>query len=445
MIQQEARTLSRRAAEEIAWLREEPDWLARRRLEAWEAYEQLPYPTGLEEDWRRTPIADIVVDGVAPPGAGRSQIRRAKDLPEAIRGLWDEKAPADGLIVQHDSDTVYTRLSDQAAARGVVFTDLHTAARDQPEIVRRYLARAIPTDEWKYVALNEALWSGGVVVYVPPDAEVALPLIYALGQTAEGAASFPRVLLIADRGARVTFIQEMLSPPQAITGFASGVTEIFAEAGAQVTLVDVQRWGENVKNFSTTRAVLSRDASFSAIVLGIGSGLTKARIDASMPEPGSRAELLGLTLAGGTQHFDYSTLQDHLAHHTTSDLLFKTALQDRASLVWYGLVKVHKNASASEASQTSRNLLRSEHAKAAPIPVLEIEAYDVLRCSHAAAVGPVDEDQLFYLQARGIPAEEAEQMLVQGFFQDVLDRVPSAQLREKVARVLAAKLGLTSE
>jgi len=442
VIQQEAPTLSRRAAEEIAWLRDEPDWLVRRRVDAWETYEQTPYPTGLEEEWRRTPIADIVVDGLAPLATGRPQLRRAKDLPPAIRGVWEERAAVDGVIVQHDSDTVYTRLSDDAARRGVIVADLHTAAREHADLVRRYFSKAVPATEWKYVALNEALWAGGAFVYVPPEVEVTLPISYALGLTAEQTASFPRVLLVADRGSRVTFIQEVLSPRQPTTGFASGVTEVIAEAGAQVTVVDVQRWGENVKNFSTTRAVLARDASFSGIILGIGSALTKARVDVSMPEPGARAELLGLTLGGSTQHFDYATLQDHLAPRTVSDLLFKAALQDSASLVWYGLVKVHKDASASEASQTSRNLLRSEHAKAAPIPVLEIEAYDVLRCSHAAAVGPVDEDQLFYLQARGIPAREAEQLLVQGFFQDVLDRVPSSQLREKVAQVLAAKLGL---
>ncbi len=438
----EAQTLSRRAAEEIGWLRDEPEWLVRRRLDAWRTYEETPFPTGFEEEWRRTPISDIVVEGVAPLAPGRPAVAHPGDLPEGVRELWDEKAAAGGLVLQHDSDTVHVHLAADAAARGVIFTDLHTAAREHADLFQRYVGRAVPADEWKYTALNQALWSGGVFLYVPPDIEVELPLSYALAHTAEGVASFPRTLVIADRGAKVTFIQESLSPTLGSTGFANGVTEVFAGEGAQLTVVDVQRWGGNVKNFSTLRAVLEPQAAFTGIILGIGGLLTKSRFDISMPQPGSRGELLGLMLGSERQHFDYNTLQDHVGHHTASDLLFKAALQDEASLAWYGVVKVHKNASASEASQTSRNLLMSDRAKAAPIPVLEIEAYAVLRCSHAAAAGPVDEDQLFYLQARGIPPAEAEQMLVQGFFQDVLDRVPSEQLREKVGAVLGQKLGL---
>jgi Fe-S cluster assembly protein SufD len=134
------------------------------------------------------------------------------------------------------------------------------------------------------------------------------------------------------------------------------------------------------------------------------------------------------------------TLQDHIGARTSSDLLFKAALTDRASEVWYGTVRIQKGASMSKANQTSRNLLLSDHAKAAPIPVLEIEAFDVERCSHGATAGPVDQDQLFYLQSRGIPPKEAERLLVEAFFVPALDRIPVASLRERVAAALARKL-----
>ena len=156
---------------------------------------------------------------------------------------------------------------------------------------------------------------------------------------------------------------------------------------------------------------------------------------------GSRAELLGLSFGDGKQHFDYVTLQDHIAPRTSSDLVFKAALDDEASMVWNGTVRIQKGAGQSEANQTSRNLLLSEHAKAAPIPVLEIEAYDVLRCSHGATAGPLDEDQRFYLESRGIPPAETQQLLVEAFFREVIDRLPESVDRERIEQMVLSKIG----
>jgi Fe-S cluster assembly protein SufD len=192
-------------------------------------------------------------------------------------------------------------------------------------------------------------------------------------------------------------------------------------------------------NFKTVRAVLGRDAQFTALAAGIGSKLTKMRIDTEMPQPGAQAQLLGVTFGNGDQHFDYNTLQNHIGNHTISDLQFKSALTDAASLVWYGITRINPTAGGSEANQTSRNMLLSEHAKAAPIPILEIQAYDVSKCSHGATAGPVDENELFYLQSRAIPRKIAEQMLVEGFFADVITRIPSERLRARVMEAVIAK------
>jgi Fe-S cluster assembly protein SufD len=221
----------------------------------------------------------------------------------------------------------------------------------------------------------------------------------------------------------------------------SGAVEIFGGDGAKVEYYNVNRWGDNVYNFNTVRAVLGRDAEFVAGVAGIGSKLTKMRVDVEMPQPGARTELLGVTYGDGDQHFDYNTLQNHVGDHTISDLQFKAALDGSASLAWYGITRINPGAGGSEANQTSRNLLLSEHAKAAPIPILEIEAYDVSKCSHGATAGPVDENELFYLEARAIPRRTAEQMLVEGFFADVIDRFPNAQVRERVMDAVLEKLG----
>jgi Fe-S cluster assembly protein SufD len=206
-----------------------------------------------------------------------------------------------------------------------------------------------------------------------------------------------------------------------------------------VRFVDVQEWGPGVQDFVTMRAHLERNASFQATLLGLGGALTKTRLDVLLDQEGSSAELLGLFFGDGDQQFEYDTRQDHIAPHTSSDLLFKAALAGRAKLAWNGVVDVRKTASQASANQTSRALLLSDHASASPTPILEISAYDVLRCSHGASVGPVDEEQIFYLQSRGIRPEEARHMLVEGFFAEVLERVPSEHLRERVWRVLQAK------
>jgi Fe-S cluster assembly protein SufD len=276
---------------------------------------------------------------------------------------------------------------------------------------------------------------------VPAGVEVELPIEYGLGITEAGLLVAPHVLIVADQNSRVTVIQESLSADADGLSVVSGAVEVIVRQGGQVRFVDVQRYGQNVQNFSTARALVAKDASFQAIEVGLGGDLTKARLDAKLEEPGGRAELLGLFLGDGDQHFDYDTRQDHIAPHTISDLLFKSTLTERSSMVWTGVVDVRKTASQAEANQTSRNLLLSDQAKAAPIPILEISAYDVAKCSHGASVGPVDEEQLYYMQTRGIPADEAERMLVEGFFAEVVERVPSERLRGRVQKALAAKVG----
>jgi Fe-S cluster assembly protein SufD len=212
-----------------------------------------------------------------------------------------------------------------------------------------------------------------------------------------------------------------------------------------VEYYSVNRWGDHVYNFNTVRAILGRDAEFTAVAAGIGSKLTKMRLDVEMPQPGARTQLLGVTFGNEDQHFDYNTLQNHIGHHTISDLQFKSAMTDSASLVWYGITRINPPAGGSEANQTSRNLLLSEHAKAAPIPILEIQAHDVTKCSHGATAGPVDENQLFYMESRAIPHDTAKQMLVEGFFADVVDRIPNAPVRDRIMDAVIEKLGGVSE
>ncbi|MCI0849338.1 MAG: Fe-S cluster assembly protein SufD [Chloroflexi bacterium] len=437
-----ARTsLNRAAVEELSKRFDEPAWLLQRRLEAWALFEEAPMPDPLSDEWKRTDVGRMTLDGLAPFAPTRAQVTSAAGLPAAVRSVWDEREQLAGRLVQLDSDVVHRQLDDALASQGVVFTDMHTAAREHEDLIREHLMSTVSAGEWKYLGLHGALWSGGCFVYVPAGVEVELPLEYAAALTEPNLMQFPHLLIVAEANSKVTVIQEAVSPALKGLNVVSGAVEVIVKDGAQVQLVDVQRWGRNVQMFSTMRASLSRDATFQGIMLGLGGTMTKTRLDAVMNGTGAHVELLGLFFGDKDQQFVYDTLQDHVAQRTESDLLFKSTLTDEASLVWKGVINVRHTAGQSAANQTSRNLLLSDKASASPTPILEIAAYDVTRCGHGATVGPVDQEQVFYLQSRGIPHDEAERLLVDGFFAEVLERVPSERLQRRVLAVLQSKLG----
>jgi len=438
--QTERLPISRDAVEALSARHEEPDWLRKRRLDAWRLFEEAPMPDPLSEEWKRVDTTKLTLEGLAPFAPQHELIDGPAGFPDALRAIWDEREELAGRLVQLDSGVVYRSLDAALAQQGVVLADLHTAAREHEAIVRAHLESAVAPGEWKYLGLHGALWSGGALVYVPDGVEVALPIEYAAGLTAAGTGLFPHLLIVAGANSKVTVVQESMSPDLDGLSVVAGAVEVIAGEGAQVSFVDVQRWGANVQDFVTMRARLGKGASFESILLGLGGALTKSRLDVVMDHEGAHAKLLGLFVGGGDQVFDYDTRQDHIAPRTESDLLFKAALTDRAALTWNGVVDVRETASQASANQTSRNLLLSDKASAAPTPILEISAFDVLRCSHGATVGPVDREQIFYLQSRGIPHDEAEKMLVEGFFAEVLERVPSERLQGRVRSVLQSKI-----
>ncbi len=432
--------VTRASVDAVSARRDDPAWLRERRLEAWRLYETTDLPDPGDEEWRRTDVRSIALNGVRPLVGARA-ITSAVELPEHVRGAWDEADRPAGRIVQLNSDVVHAQMDEELRARGVILTDLHTAARAHPELVQKHLSNAVKAGEWKYVALNAALWSGGCFLYVPKGVVVERPIQLSVAASAEGLASFPHTIVVAERESQVTFIDEAVSPDQDARSFVSGAVELYVGDGARVGYYAINRWGHNVYNFNTVRSLVGRDARLLCLVAGIGGRLTKMRVDTEMRQSGAEAQLLGVTFGDRDQHFDYNTRQDHAAPHTVSDLQFKSAMTDSSSIVWYGVTRIQKTAGGSEANQTSRNMLLSDHAKAAPIPILEIEAWDVTKCSHGATAGPVDENELFYLQSRAIPRPVAEQMLVEGFFADVIDRVPDARLRERLMGVVLAKAG----
>jgi Fe-S cluster assembly protein SufD len=246
-------------------------------------------------------------------------------------------------------------------------------------------------------------------------------------------------LVIADEQSQVTLVDEQVSAHTDQPGLYNGVVELHLKAGAHMTYLHMQNWSRRLWGFANHGAVLAANSQLRWATAGLGSRLHWTGLNIQLREPGSQANLFGLMLTDGRQHLDYQTRQDHRAPHTESDLLFKSVLLGRSRTVFRGLIWLHPEAQQTNAYQSSHNLLLSSNARADAIPILEIEADDV-RCKHGATTGRLDDDQIFYLMTRGLSYQEAQRMVVQGFFETVITEFPVEGLQEKIRSALDARI-----
>ncbi|MEX2274501.1 MAG: Fe-S cluster assembly protein SufD [Actinomycetota bacterium] len=406
------------------------------RKDAFAEFTALPIPSQETEEWRYTDLSDFDL-AFAPftPGAPAANLDEVPDEVVAAAGIVGDRA---GLQIQRNSEVVLTNLDTSLTERGVVFTDLDRAIVERPDLVEPHLHTLVPSDRSKFTALHAAFRTGGTFLYVPAGVTIEVPLQTLTWVDEEGVAVFPHTLIVVGPDAEVTFIDRYASPDLG-RAFSDAITEIHADASSRVTYVSIQDWGAGMTHLAVQRAQLGRDASLRTTSVGFGADLARVEAESILAGVGASSEALGLFFADGDQHFDHRTEQDHVAEKCTSDLLYKGALRDTSRGVYSGWVHVRPGAQGTNAMQTSRNIMLSEGAFARAIPNLEIEANDV-RCGHAASAGPVDDDQLFYLETRGIARSDAERLIVKGFFQEVIDRVALEEIRESVAAAIEDEL-----
>jgi Fe-S cluster assembly protein SufD len=409
-----------------------------------ELFRSMPVPSQETEEWRYTDLSDFELDFL-PHTEGRSATS-LDDVPADLLAIAGDPSERAALLIQHNSTTTIAHLdptirsaSEEAEPNATVhFESIDAALADHPELVEPYLHALVPADRTKFTALHAAFRTGGTFVSVPDDTRIELPIQALTYVDAVGAAIFPHTVLVVGNGAEVTFIDRYVSP-DLDRAFGDAIVEIHVGDGAHVRYVSIQEWGDGVTHLGIQRARVGRDATLRTLNIGFGASLARAETETVLAAPGGFSEMLGVFFADGDQHFDHRTLQDHVAPNCSSDLLYKGALRDHSRAVYSGWVHVRPDAQKTDAMQTSRNIVLSEHAKADAIPNLEIEANDV-RCGHAASVGPVDEDAIFYLTSRGIRRAEAERLIVSGFFQEVLDRVKIDEVREGAERAIQDEL-----
>jgi Fe-S cluster assembly protein SufD len=418
----------------------EPQWLTERRKHAWSVYERTPMPTTRLEEWRYTDLSrKLKLDTLqrlewAPRSFQKDQ------APARLVQAMDEDREAAGHLVELDGSVAHVDLQEELAAKGVVLTSLKKAVETHPELLKEHLAtNALPPEQGKFQALNAALWTDGILLYVPRGVRMELPIRVSRWISESGKALFSRTLIVADEGSQVSFVDEVLSEDLDAQTLVSSGVEVIARPNAQVQYVSLQRMGTGPFHLVQQRTLAEKDSTLDTLNVNLGGSVARLDLNAQLLGTGANSDMLGLCFGEGDQHFDHNTSQDHVAAHANSDLLYKGALDGNARSVFRGIIKVHKNAQQTDAYQTNRNLLLSETARADSLPNLEIEADDV-RCSHGATVGQLDQNMLFYLMSRGLPRHIAERLVVMGFLGEVLSRLPLGGVVEKITRIIEEKL-----
>ena len=400
-----------------------PGWLTERRLAAAERFASAALPTPSEEAWRYSRIDQLDLDRYRPAaaGGGGTFIGPSVERAATVRVL-------NGTVVGVDLDDAY-------GTKGLVVTDM--AGLAEPPAALGACADGNPD---AFTVLNDAFLTGGTLISVPDGMVVEHPIVVEHWVCGAGAASFPRTVVVMGEDSEAHVLERFTSP--ADDHLVVPVTELLVGDAARLRFLGMQDHGPNIWQVALVRSTVGRDATLRASAVALGGDYARLRSEAVLTGAGASSEMVAVYFANESQMLDFRTLQDHDAPHTTSELLFKGAVEDEAESVYSGLIHLRPPAQRANATQTNRNLVLSEGASAKSIPNLEIECDDV-RCSHASAVGPIDADQLYYLATRGVPPDVAERLIVFGFFEDAIERLAfgagAERLRAAVTRKFDAR------
>ncbi len=449
---------SREFVEKISSEQDEPQWMRSLRLDAYKRYQSLPMPhITPDEVWRRT-AAMSTQDYWRRTARNMRGLKLEKYQPVALtpNGKLMQSDPvlpntsaaqvqsneASGVIAVQDGRVVEHALSKELVRKGVYFADINTALQERSDFVRSYfMTKAVRIDWNSFDALHGAFWQGGFLLHVPKGVVVEIPMHVFIALSEANRADLAHSIIVADDSSQITIVEEQLSADVAAPGLHCGAVEIFVGRNAQVNYAQIQRWNHQVWNFSSQRAIVDRDAEFRWITGALGSRLSKLNQVSVLEGAGCRVDMLGLTFTHARQHIDIHTYQEHKANHTTSDLLYKSVLKNQSQSVWSGMIYVHPEGQHTDAYQKNDNLVLNKRAHADTLPGLEINANEV-RCTHGATAGSIDKEQVFYLMSRGLSYDQAEKMIVAGFFEPAMGRIPLVSVRKQLQQSVTDKLAI---
>jgi Fe-S cluster assembly protein SufD len=413
-------------APDVARSLDGPEWLREWRRGAAERVAASALPTAEEEVWRYSRIGDLAIERFRLSDGSAADARK---VPQ-VQAVLDAYADTAAVVVVHNGRLVHV---DRSVSRGLHVGPL-TGYRDGATM----LGSASPTATDVFAEMNNAFAAEPLVVVVDANAEIAAPIVVVHWNDGADAAVFPRLVVKAGANSAAVIVEHALSSDDTL--MLAPVVEIVVERDARLGYLNVQQLGASTWQLASHTSTVDAGATLTASAAVFGGETARQRTDCRLVGRGATGVLQALYFGSGDQLLDFRTFQDHAARDTTSNLLFKGVIDDRARSVYTGLIHVRPDARGTNAFQTNRNIKLSDDAWAESVPNLQIENNDV-KCSHASTVGPVDEDQRFYLESRGLHPSRAERFIVAGFFDEVLHALPVDAARPLVAAAITAKLG----
>lgn len=423
----------RSSAEALARSKGEPEWLVSQRGEAAELAGELAWPKPEKvriERWKLTEVGNYA----APAG-----IASLADLPADIAGLVAEGT--ENLVVQRNSGSVWRGLSADLAAKGVIFTDLETACKEHGDLVQKYLFQAVKKDEDKLTALHAALWNGGVFLYVPKNVEVEIPLQAILYNDNAEATFAPHILIVADSNSRVTYVDCVVTDKAAVSSpfVHPSIVEVFAGTGSLVRFGSIHSLGDTGIDMTLRRAVVENDARVEWIIGDLNDGNTLSDTKSVMKGQGSTSDVKVISVGNNAQQMSLTTQAVHFGKSSDSNMITRAVMKDSASAIINGITKIEHGATKANGVQTEKVLMLSPKARGDANPILLIDEDDVT-AGHAASVGQVNPEQVYYLRSRGVSKQDAERLIIYGFLAPVVSEISVEAVRTQLQQLLERKL-----
>lgn len=411
---------------EISTQKNEPVWMLEKRLKAFSLFQETPMPSwgpsleGLD--------LDRIVYFVRPD---TEEARSWDDVPEEIRTTFErlgipqaEREMLSGVGAQYDSDIIYHNLKEEWKRQGVIFENMDVAVKEHPELVRRhFMTDCIPISDHKFIMLHAAVWSGGTFIYVPPGVKVNMPLQAYFRMNTERGGQFEHTLIIVDEGAEVEYIEGCSAPSFNASSLHAGCVELHVKKRARIKYSSIENWSKNTYNLNTKRAVVDEYGIVEWLNGNMGSGVTMLYPCSVLRGRGARSDSLGIAFAGEGQNQDTGAKVIHAAPDTSSTIWAKSISKDGGISTYRGLVRVTRAAKNTKSSVNCDALLIGGGSVSNTYPTMRVETKDA-DVVHEATVGRIGEDEIFYLQSRGLTEEEAVKTVVSGFIEPVVRRLP---------------------
>jgi Fe-S cluster assembly protein SufD len=410
----------------------EPEWLTASRLKGLELASELELP---QLDKIRIDRWNWPNLGVAAGAAQAGERDRA-----AWSGLLPSEEHARNAIVQQGSVTVHRELAAEWKEQGVIYTDLATAVREHETLVRPHLMKAVAAAEHRLSAVHAALWNGGVFLYVPKGVKITQPL-YALFVTEAAEQSLaPHVLIVAEAGSEVSYVEQYLSSPTEGEQLVSTMAEVYAAEGAHVRFASIHSLGAGVIDVAYRRADLTKDARVDWVIGEMNAGNAISDTTTRLSGDGSSTDVKVICVGDAEQRLSLTTRNVHIGKATESDMSSRAVMRQAATAIINGITKIEKGATGANGQQTEKVLMLSPAARGDANPILLIDEDDV-KAGHAASVGQVNPEQIFYLMSRGLTKEAAERLVIYGFLAPVIAEIPIPELEEQFRQLVERKLG----